>query len=127
MREWYDVYQDEIKLKKDLSHYVDYKIKNKKKLIKLIEKYSPDKKVMEAGCGTGIISSYLANKGYHVTEVDKDAKILGLAQKVSAEYIRNDRYKNKPKEIGRSKSEPSFFMFAGAILMIIFLLGRLKP
>ena len=35
MKDWYDIYLEEIKLKKDTKNYVDYKIKNKKKLIKL--------------------------------------------------------------------------------------------
>ena len=36
MKDWYDIYIDEIKLKKDIIGYVDYKIRNKKKLINLI-------------------------------------------------------------------------------------------
>ena len=99
MRDWYDVYLDEISLKKDLKGYVDYKIKNKKKLINLIKKYSPNKKVMEAGCGTGIIATYLASLGFDVTEVDIDKKILGLAKKVSKEYINNAAPKFVEKDI----------------------------
>ena len=99
MRDWYDVYLDEISLKKDLKGYVDYKIKNKKKLINLIKKYSPNKKVMEAGCGTGIIATYMASLGYDVTEVDIDKKILGLAKKVSKEYITNGTPKFVQKDL----------------------------
>lgn len=99
MKEWYQVYLEEIKLKKDLKGYVDYKIKNKKKLIKLIEKYSPNKKIMEAGCGTGIISTYMASLGYDVTEADIDDKILELAKRVSKEYIKNSKPKFVKKDI----------------------------
>ncbi len=85
---WYEIYLEEINLKKNIQNYIDYKIKHKMKLIKLIEKYSPNKKIMEAGCGTGIISTYMCSKGYDVTEVDIDKDILKLAKTVSKEYIK---------------------------------------
>lgn len=88
MKDWYDIYLEEIKLKKDTKNYVDYKIKNKKKLIKLIEKYAKNKKIMEAGCGTGIISTYMASIGYDVYEVDINNKILNLAKEISLNYIK---------------------------------------
>ena len=99
MRDWYDIYQDEISLKKDIKGYVNYKIKNKKKLINLIKKYSQNKKIMEAGCGTGIISTYMASLGYDVTEVDINKKILNLAKKISKEYIPNASPKFIEKDI----------------------------
>ena len=96
---WYEIYLEEIKLKKNIKNYIDYKIKHKKKLIKLIEKYSPNKKIMEAGCGTGIISTYMCSKGYDVTEVDINNDILNLAKKVSNEYIKEGNPKFVLKSI----------------------------
>ena len=88
IKDWYDIYIEEIKLKKNIIGYVNYKIKNKKKLINLIKKYSKRKKIMEAGSGTGIISTYMASLGYDVTEVDIDDKILNLAKDISKKYIK---------------------------------------
>jgi len=88
MKDWYDIYLEEIKLKKNIQNYVDYKIKNKKKLIKLIKKYAKNKKIMEAGCGTGIISTYMSSIGYDVYEVDINDKILNLAKEISLDYIK---------------------------------------
>jgi len=104
MKDWYDLYLEEIKLKKDLTHYVDYKIKNKKKLIKLIKKYSKNKKVLEAGSGTGIISTYMSSIGYNVTELDINDKILSLAKNISRHYIK----KGKPKFIKKNLFEMDF-------------------
>lgn len=96
---WYEIYLKEINLKKNIKNYIDYKIKHKKKLIKLIEKYSPNKKIMEAGCGTGIISTYMCSKGYDVTEVDINKDILKLAKTVSEEYIKEGQPKFVIKSI----------------------------
>lgn len=104
MKDWYDIYIDEIKLKKDAIRYVDYKIKNKKKLINLIKKYSKRKKIMEAGSGTGIISTYMASLGYDVTEVDIDDKILNLAKDISKKYIK----KGEPRFVKKDLLELDF-------------------
>ncbi len=118
MKDWYDVYLDEISLKKDLKNYVDYKIKNKKKLINLIKKYSPNKKIMEAGCGTGIISTYMASLGYDVTEVDLDDKILNLAKKVSKDYLKGSHPKFIKKDILKLDFEKKEFdvIFSNGVL-----------
>ena len=91
MKSWYEVYLDEIKQKKDAKNYINDKIKHKKVFIKMIEKYSKKsgKKILEAGCGTGIISSYMAAKGYNVVGIDVDNDILNLAKKLSKEYFKD--------------------------------------
>ena len=55
MKDWYTVYKEEIKLKKDLKGYVNYKIKNKNKLIKLIEKYIKDAIKTSTGISVKVI------------------------------------------------------------------------
>ena len=52
---WYEIYINEINEKGSISNYVDDKIKTKKNLINLIKKYSPNKKIIEAGSGTGVL------------------------------------------------------------------------
>lgn len=88
MKSWYDVYLEEIKLKKNAKNYIEDKIKHKRIFIKMLKKYSSSsKKMIEAGCGTGIISAYMANIGYNVTGIDIDKNIIQLAKKISNEYF----------------------------------------
>jgi len=89
MKNWYDLYIEEIESKKGIKNYIEYKIKTKVKLIKLIKKYSKNKKIMEAGCGTGIISSYMSSLDYNVVAIDINDKILKLAEEISNNYIKN--------------------------------------
>lgn len=118
MKEWYDLYLEEIKLKKDLSHYVDYKIKNKKKLINLIKKYAKNKKILEAGSGTGIISTYMASIGYDVTELDINDKILKLAKDISENYIKKGRPKFIKKDLFKMNFKNNEFdvIFSNGVL-----------
>ncbi len=118
MKDWYDLYQEEIRLKKNLKSYVNYKIKNKHKLINLIIKYSNNKKIMEAGCGTGIISTYLSSLGYDVTEVDNDDKILGLAKMISKDYIKGNLPKFVKKDILKLDFDANSFevIFSNGVL-----------
>lgn len=90
---WYEIYIDEINEKGSISNYVNDKIKAKKNLIDLIKKYSPNKKIIEAGSGTGILSTYLASLGFDSVAIDIDKDILNLSKKIAKEY----GAKNKPK------------------------------
>ena len=90
---WYEIYIDEINEKGSISNYVNDKIKTKKNLIDLIKKYSPNKKIIEAGSGTGILSTYLASLGFDSVAIDIDKDILNLSKKIAKEYGE----KNKPK------------------------------
>lgn len=90
---WYELYTDEIKDKGSIVKYVDNKIKRKNNLIKLIKKYSPNKKIIEAGSGTGVLSTYLASIGFNATAIDIDDDILKLSRKIAEEY----KSENKPE------------------------------
>lgn len=83
---WYEVYLKDIEKKGTLENYVVDKIRNKKILINLIEKYALNKNIIETGCGTGILSTYLSTLGYNSTAIDIDDKILNLAEKISKKY-----------------------------------------
>lgn len=83
---WYEIYIDEINEKGSISNYVNDKIKTKKNLIDLINKYSPNKKIIEAGSGTGILSTYLASLGFDSVAIDIDKDILNLSKKIANEY-----------------------------------------
>ena len=90
---WYEIYINEINEKGSISNYVDDKIKTKKNLINLIKKYSPNKKIIEAGSGTGVLSIYLASIGFSSVAIDIDKDILNLSKKIAKEY----GAKNMPK------------------------------
>ena len=90
---WYEIYIDEINEKGSINNYVNDKIKTKKNLINLIKKYSPNKKIIEAGSGTGILSTYLASLGFDSVAIDIDKDILNLSKKIAKEY----GAKNMPK------------------------------
>ena len=100
---WYEVYLKDINKKGNLENYVLDKIKNKKKLINLIKKYASNK-LLEAGSGTGVLSTYMASLGYDVTAIDIDEKILGFSKKISNKYIS----KLKPKFIKKSIFELNY-------------------
>lgn len=88
---WYEVYLKDIEKKDTLDKYVSSKIKNKQVFIKLIKKYSSNFKILEAGSGTGILSTYMASLNYDVTAIDIDKKILGLSQNISQNYNSNNK------------------------------------
>lgn len=89
---WYNVYLNEIKQKKNAKNYIEDKIKHKQVFIKLLKKYSKNnKKLIEAGCGTGIISSYMASKEYDVLGIDIDEEILQLSTNLAKEYFDEDK------------------------------------
>lgn len=95
---WYEIYLDEIKLKKNAKNYIEDKIKHKQIFISMLEKYSGDGNLIEAGCGTGIISSYMASKGFNVIGVDIDNQIINLAEDLAKEYFNGESkvlFKNK--------------------------------
>ena len=90
---WYQLYLEEINKKGTMENYVDDKIKTKKVLINLIKKYSPNKKIIEAGSGTGVLSTYLASLGFDAMAIDIDSEILELSKKIAKNY----GAKKKPK------------------------------
>lgn len=95
---WYQVYLKDIEKKGTLDNYVTDKIKNKKVLINLIKKYSRSNKLLEAGSGTGVLSTYMASLGYDVIGIDIDKDILNLSNTIANEY----ESKSKPKFIKKS-------------------------
>lgn len=95
--EWIKVYKDEID-KIGVKKYIENKIKCKKNYIKIIEKYAKNKTIIETGCGTGIISLYLAQKGYKVVAIDNDEKMINIAKQISSIAKENENIPEYLKE-----------------------------
>jgi ubiquinone/menaquinone biosynthesis C-methylase UbiE len=61
--------------------------KQVKMYTELLEKFDffstidKDKKILDAGCGTGALAFVLASHGYHVTALDASAKMIEVAKK----------------------------------------------
>ena len=86
---WYNTYLVDIKKQGSVENYIKNKIKFKKPLIGLIKKYALNKRIIETGSGTGIISTYFANEGFDVTALDIDDDMLKLANQISSQYNEN--------------------------------------
>ena len=83
---WFDLYNKEISKYDNLKSYVDSKIGYKRPFIELIKKYNTTGKLLEAGSGTGTLSTYLATEGFDVTGMDIDDGMLEIAKKIGEEY-----------------------------------------
>ena len=94
---WYEVYLKDIEKKGNLENYVDDKILNKKVLINLIKKYAKGNKLLEAGSGTGVLSTYLSSIGYDVTGIDIDSQIIALSNEIANNYnsVKKPTFVNK--------------------------------
>lgn len=81
---WYNLYAKEIEDSGHIEQFICQKVKEKKRLIQEIVQLMPlNGRILEAGCGTGVISSYLAKLNFKVTAVDNDAEMVHLARKIS--------------------------------------------
>lgn len=91
---WVELYKKEIKKIGHYDEYLKVKIKEKTPLIKRIIKHAkPRKRILEAACGTAVLSTYLTNLGFNVTAVDIDKEILKLANKISKNYLHKPSFK----------------------------------
>lgn len=79
---WYNLYENDINKNGGYKSYYKKKIKYRKKFIKKIKKYA-NSKVLESGCGTGVISINLANNNLTSYAVDNDKNMLELVKKIS--------------------------------------------
>ena len=92
-KNWSVIYSNKIKELGGAKKYLDYKVKEKKFFIsKIISYCKPYKNILEAGCGTGVLSTYLANNGFDVTAVDNDPEMLNIAKKISMKYDKRPNF-----------------------------------
>jgi len=93
VKKWSTIYSNKIKERGGAEEYLNYKVKEKEIFInKIISYCKPYKNILEAGCGTGVLSIYLANKGFDVTAVDNDQKMLNIANKICMKYHKKPHF-----------------------------------
>lgn len=80
---WQKLYENDILKNGGYETYYNKKIKYRNKFIKKVMKYATSKKVLEAGCGTGVISINLALKDFESYAVDYDQEMLDLVSKIA--------------------------------------------
>ena len=81
---WHDIFSQEIKSLGGIKNFSNIKVKEKKPLIDKIIKFCKKRDmILEAGCGTGVISSHLVKLGYNLTCLDKNEKIMNLSKCIS--------------------------------------------
>ena len=104
LEDWYDVYKNQIEKSGGNKSYMEFKIKHKKKLIKILKKECNNGKILEVGSGTGIVCSQLASEGFDVTGIDVNEHIIKLAKELEREYF----VERKVKYIKKSMFELDF-------------------
>lgn len=88
---WIELYENDILRNGGYKSYYLKKIKYRQKFIKKIKKYAKNKKVLESGCGTGVIAINLANNDYKSYAVDCEEKMLGLVKKIALSVNNKNR------------------------------------
>lgn len=115
-RSWHKIYLDDIN-RKGSRKYISNKIKEKKILINKIKKNTPKNgKILEAGCGTGVLSIYLSNLGYNVTALDVNEEILQLAKKISENSMKRPKFKQGDILDLRALNEKFDISFSSGVL-----------
>jgi SAM-dependent methyltransferase len=84
---WEEIYREGLKKYKDPKDWINNKLKFKKRFLDLIIKYSNQNgRILEAGCGSAVLSIFLASKGYHCHSIDIDRGMLSLAERLANDY-----------------------------------------
>ena len=83
---WFQIYQSQIKKQGEIAFF-NTKIREKFPLLASIQKYAgSDKLLLEAGCGTSVVSIYLAKCGFKTVALDINDEMLGLAKKIASKF-----------------------------------------
>ncbi len=81
---WYELYKIDIEEFATPDDYIKYKLKYKKAFIDKVLKYANNGKVIEMGCGTGLMAGYLQSKGLDVTALDLSQNVLKYAKEIAS-------------------------------------------
>lgn len=104
MSKWSKLYEEEIK-ETDVKSYIEEKLRTKGTIIKLINKYAKNNRVMEVGSGTGILSLKISTMGNEVIALDSDADMIDLSKKYFLQEFDNPNITYINKDIREYKSK----------------------
>jgi len=83
MSKWSNIYRQEITNAGSVESFILHRISYKKKLVKVIRKYTPKKgKILEIGCGSGSSLAFLGSLEYTVSGIDSDPDMVKIAKEV---------------------------------------------
>lgn len=82
---WYELYKIDIEEFGKPDDYIEYKLKYKKKFINKVIQYAKNKKVIEMGCGTGLMAGYLQKLGLDVIALDLSQVVLDYACEIATQ------------------------------------------
>lgn len=111
---WYELYKIDIEEFPTPDDYIEYKLKYKSVFIDKVIQYAENRKVIETGCGTGLMAGYLQKKGLNVTALDLSQKVLDYAKQIATDSkviapckykqgdILNLQYKNNTFDVSYS-------------------------
>lgn len=80
---WYELYKIDIEEFPTPDDYIKYKLKYKSIFIDKVIQYANNGKVIETGCGTGLMAGFLQKKGLKVTALDLSQKVLNYAEEIA--------------------------------------------
>ena len=83
MGDWYKLYMEDIERRGGFKKYFDAKVKYRKKMLKKIEKAATSGKIVEAGCGSGVLAIKLCDMGHEVIAMDIDKRMLEITEKIN--------------------------------------------
>lgn len=87
MSRWSKIYQTEIDKAGGYQLYFKRKVDQYRPLLNHILVHSPPgARILEAGCGTAVLSTYLSSLGFNVVAFDRDKDMLALAEKLAELY-----------------------------------------
>lgn len=82
---WYELYKIDVEEFPTPDDYFKYKLKYKSLFIEKVIKYAENGRVIETGCGTGLMAGYLQKKGLNVVALDLSQKVLEYAKKIATD------------------------------------------
>lgn len=80
---WYELYKIDIEEFPTPDDYIKYKLKYKSIFIDKVIQYANNGKVIETGCGTGLMAGFLQKQGLKVTALDLSQKVLDYAEEIA--------------------------------------------
>ena len=106
---WYELYKIDIEEFDKPDDYIEYKLIYKKKFINKVIQYAENKKVIEMGCGTGLMAGYLQKLGLDVIALDLSQAVLNYACEIAKQSNIISPCKYEQGDILNLKYKPNTF------------------